>query len=180
MPGDVHGGVDECGGENRAGLAPRPPVEEACNGGQDHVAPVWETHVGDVREAEENRGGPPSGKIAMGSARKQVLEQAAEEKLFGPSGEEENAERNEGQGLQLRPLRFELNEMNCLAQRNSDTAENDEACRDEKVPMAAPAEGVTDAIDAVQKQETCERDVHAEEDSENVGKTPARVRPQPV
>src|SRR2546426_12719071 len=35
MPGDVHGGMDQVGGEDRAGLAPRPAVEEAGDGGQD-------------------------------------------------------------------------------------------------------------------------------------------------
>src|SRR5712692_6006680 len=169
MPGDVHGGVDECGGENRAGLAPRPPVEKAGNGGQDHVAPVWETHVGDVREAEENRSGPPAGKIAMGSARKQVLEQAAEEKLFGPSGEEENAERNERQRLQLRPLWFKLNEMYELAQWNGDAPEGNEACCDEEAPMAAPADRIADPVDAAEKQEARECDVDAKEHGENVG-----------
>src|SRR5207245_3948207 len=147
---------------------------------QDRVAPVGEAHIGNVREAEENRGGPPTGKIAIRSARKHILEQAAEEKLFGPSGEEENAEGNEGQRPQLRPLRIELNEMDCLAQRNGDACENDETCRDEEAPMVAPPDGVADTIDAAQKQETCKRDVHAEEDRENVGKTPARVRPEPV
>src|SRR2546425_4341919 len=176
VPGDVHRGMDQCGGENRAGLAPSPAVEKTGDGGQDHVAPVGEAHIGNVREAEENRGGPPAGKIAIRSARKHILEQAAEEKLFGPSGEEENAEGNEGQGLQLRPLRIELNEMDCLAQRNGDAGENDETCRDEEAPMVAPPDGVADTIDAAQKQETCKRDVHAEEDRENVGKTPARVR----
>src|SRR5260370_34870833 len=109
-----------------------------------------------------------------------ILQQAAEEKFFGPSGEEENAEGNVGQRLQLRPLRIELNEMYCLAQRNSDAGENDEACRDEEAPMMAPPNGVADAIDAAQKQETGNDDVDAEEDSENVGETPARVRPEPV
>src|SRR6266481_1104829 len=58
MPGDIDGGVDERGGENRAGLAPSPAVEKPGDGGQDHIAPVGEAHVGDVREPEENGGGP--------------------------------------------------------------------------------------------------------------------------
>src|SRR6266404_4950787 len=59
-------------------------------------------------------------------------------------------------------------------------SENDETCGDEKAPMVAPPDGVGDAIDATQKQETSKCDVDAEEDSENVGKTAARVRPEPV
>src|SRR6267378_2817353 len=142
MPCNIHGGVEQCGGENRAGLAPSPTVEKTGDGGQDYVAPVGEAHVGDVREAEENGGGPPAGKIALRSTRKQILEEA----------EEENADGNEGQRLQLRPLRIELNEMDGLAQGNGDASENDETCGDEKAPMMAPPAGVADAIDAEQKQ----------------------------
>src|SRR5882762_5237245 len=180
MPCNIHGGVEQCGGENRTGLAPGPAVEKTGDGGQDYITPVGEAHVGDVRKAEENGGDPPAGKIALRCTRKQILEEAAEEKLFGPSGEAENAERNEGQRLELRPLRIELNEMGCLAQGNGDASENDETCGDEKAPMMAPPDGVADAIDAAQKQETGKRDVDAEEDSENVRKTAARVRPKPV
>src|SRR5216683_679424 len=92
VPGDIDGGVDQCGGKDRTGLAPCPPVEKAGDGGQDYVAPVGKAHVGDVRESEENGSGPPAGKLAIRSARKQVLEQAAEEQLFRPRGEEQNAE----------------------------------------------------------------------------------------
>src|SRR6267378_7916425 len=180
MPCNIHGGVEQGGSKNRAGLAPGPAVEKTGDGGQDYITPVGEAHVGDVRKAEENGGDPPAGKIALRCTRKQVLEQAAEEKLFGPSGEAENAERNEGQRLELRPLRVELNEVYCLAQWNADASENDETCGDEKAPMVAPPDGVGDAIDAAQKQETSKCDVDAEEDSENVGKTAARVRPEPV
>src|SRR5256885_7434843 len=58
-------------------------------------SPVWKAHVGDVREAKENGSGPPAGEVAMRSAREHVLQQAAEEELFGPRGEKENAERSE-------------------------------------------------------------------------------------
>src|SRR5260370_19790319 len=180
MPGDSDGGGDEGGGENRAGLAPSPAVEKPGDGGQDHIAPVGEAHVGDVRDPEENGGGPPAREIALGRARKQILEQAAEEELFGPSSEEENAEGNEGQRPQLRPLRIELNEMDCMAHGDGDARENDEACRDEEAQMVAPADGVADAIDAAQKQETSKRDVHAEKNRENVGETSAGVRPEPM
>ena len=93
IPGDVHGGVDQGGGKNRAGFAPRPAVEKPGDGGQDHVAPVGKTHVGDVREAEEDGSGPPADNVTIRSAREEVLEQAAEEKFLGPCGEEENSER---------------------------------------------------------------------------------------
>src|SRR5713226_9885262 len=93
VPHDVDGGMDQCRGENRAGFAPRPAVEKAGDGGEDHVAPVGKAHVGDVREAEENGSGPPAGKIALGASRKHVLQQAAEENLFWPRREEQNAKR---------------------------------------------------------------------------------------
>src|SRR6266481_1187812 len=78
MPSDVHGGVEQRGGENRAGLAPRPAVEKTGDGGQDHIAPVGKAHVGDVGEAKENGSGPPASEFTMRGARKHVLKQAAE------------------------------------------------------------------------------------------------------
>src|SRR5260370_26315952 len=92
VPGDVQGGVDQSGGEKRAGLAPGPAVEKAGDGSQDHVAPVGKAQVGDVRKAENNRGDPPTREIALGGTGQHVLEQAAEEKLFRPGGEKQNAE----------------------------------------------------------------------------------------
>src|SRR5260370_2813322 len=52
VPVDGAGGVDQRGGENRAGLAPGPAVEKAGDGSQDHVAPVGKAQVGDVRKAK--------------------------------------------------------------------------------------------------------------------------------
>src|SRR5467141_675746 len=115
MPGDIDGGVDQYGGENRTGFAPRPAVEEAGDGGQDHVAPVGKAHVGDVRKAKENGSGPPAGRIAVGCSRKHVLQQAAKEKFFGPGREKENAERKKREGLPLRPVRRKFDEVHALA-----------------------------------------------------------------
>src|SRR5216683_7539041 len=156
MPGDVHGGVEQGGGEDRAGLAPRPAVEKAGDGGEDHVALVGETHVGDVREAEKDGGGPPAGQVALAGADEQVLQQAAEEQLFGPSGEKENAQRKKRERLQLRPLRRKFHEVHGLAQRNGDAAEDDKARGDEKTPMMSPANGIADAVEAAEKQEDCQ------------------------
>src|SRR6267378_1949989 len=180
MPGDVHGGVDQGGGENRAGLAPRPAVEKAGDGGQDHVAPVGKAHVGDVRKAKENGSGPPAGKIAVGCSRKHVLQQAAEEKLFWPRRKEQNAKRQKRERLPLRPLRCKFDEAHGLAQRNGDAAENDETRHDEETPAAAPADRIADAVDAAEKQERRKRNVYAEKHGKNVGEPPARERPQPV
>src|SRR5712664_4751285 len=180
VPGDIDGGVEQGGGENRAGLAPRPAVENAGDGGQGHVTPVGKAHVGDVRKAEENRGGPPSGEVAMRSTRKHVLQQAAEEQLFGPRGEKENAERKERKRLPLGPLRFELNEVDRVAQGNGDAGENHKTRHDEEAPVVAPADGITDAADAAEEQEACQRDVNAEKHGEHVGEAPAWKRPKPV
>src|SRR5712692_6258114 len=84
VPGGVDGGVDQRGGEDGVGAAPGPAVEEAGDGGEDDVTPVGEAKVGDVGEAEEDRSGPPAGQIALAGAREHVLQQAAEEKFFGP------------------------------------------------------------------------------------------------
>src|SRR6202171_3159560 len=180
MPGDIDGGVDQGGGENRAGLAPRPAVEKAGDGGQDHVTPVGKANVGDVRKAEENGSGPPAGKIAVGCSSKHVLQQAAEEKLFWPRREEQNAQRQKRERFPLRPLRRKLDEVHGLAQRNGDAAENDETRHDEETPTAAPADRIADAVDAAEKQERRKRDVYAEKHGENVGEPPPPHRPQPV
>ena len=65
VPGGVDGGVHQGGSKDGTGLPPGPSVEKAGKGGENHVAPIGKAHVGDVGEAEENRGGPPSGKIAL-------------------------------------------------------------------------------------------------------------------
>src|ERR1700682_4684544 len=180
MPGDIDGGVDQGGGENRAGLAPRPAVEKAGDGGQDHVTPVGKANVGDVRKAEENGSGPPAGKIAVGCSSKHVLQQAAEEKLFWPRREEQNAQRQKRERFPLRPLRRKLDEVHGLAQRNGDAAEKDANRHDEETPTAAPADRIADAVDATEKQERRKRDVYAEKHGKNVGEAPAGERPQPV
>src|SRR5258708_32953638 len=70
--------------------------------------------------------------------------------------------------------------MDRVAQRNGDAAEDEETGENEEAPTTAPADGIADAVDAAEKRERRQRDVHAEEHSENVGKTAARIRPEPV
>ena len=53
--GDVHQGVDECAGNQRARFHPRVAVEQSCDSGQKHVLPVREWRVEDVRQAENHR-----------------------------------------------------------------------------------------------------------------------------
>src|SRR5258708_3839738 len=118
--------MDEGRGEDRTSLAPGPAVEEAGDGGEDDVAPIGEVIIGDVREAEENGGGPPAHEVALGRSRKHVLQQPAEEKFFGPRGEKENTDGEKRERLPLPPLRRKFDEVHGLAQRNGDTSENDE------------------------------------------------------
>src|SRR5260370_1634676 len=44
----------------------------------------------------------------------------------------------------------------------------------------AQANGIADAADAAEEQETRQRDVNAEKHGKNVGEAPARKRPEPV
>src|SRR5689334_8922191 len=94
VPGYINSGMDQRRRENRAGFAPGPAIEKSGDGGEDHIAPIRKAHVGDVREAKDDRGDPPTSEIALSGTRKDILQQPAEEKLFGPSGEKENAERD--------------------------------------------------------------------------------------
>src|SRR6266849_7879999 len=93
VPSSVDGGVDQRGGEDGVRAAPGPAVEEAGDGSEDDVTQVGEAKVGDVGEAEEDRRGPPARQIALAGACEHVLQQAAEEKFFGPGGKEEMAKK---------------------------------------------------------------------------------------
>src|SRR5260370_29939376 len=70
--------------------------------------------------------------------------------------------------------------MERVARRNGEAAEDEETGKNEEAPMTAPADGIADAVDAAEKREGRQRDVYAEEHGENVGKTAARIRPEPV
>src|SRR6266581_2318687 len=180
--------MDQRGGENRAIFAPGPAVEKACDRSQHDVTPVRKVVIGDVREAEENGGCPPTHEIALACTRKYVLEQTAEEKLFGPGGEEQNAYGKNRKRFQrtppYRPRRtpraLKLDEMHTQSQRNGDAGENDETREDKEAPVASPADRITDAVDAAKKDECRERDIHAEEHGENVGEAAAREGPEPM
>src|SRR5215467_1199213 len=105
MPGGVHGSVDERGGKNGARSAPGPAVEDARDGGQDHVAPVGKAKIRYVGEAEKHGGGPPACHFALRCARQSILQQAPEEKFFGPRREEENAKPCKRQRFPVAPPR---------------------------------------------------------------------------
>src|SRR6267142_6323676 len=98
VPQDVDGGMDQGGSEDGTRFAPDPAIEEAGDRSKENVTPVWEVQVGDVREAEEDGGGKPSDGFAFGGLRKKILQQAAEEELFRPGGEDQNGrgKRKEG------------------------------------------------------------------------------------
>ena len=65
MPQDVHGSVDQSRSEDRARLAPRPSIEKARDGSEQHVAPVGKAHVGDVGETKKKGSGPPAREVAF-------------------------------------------------------------------------------------------------------------------
>src|SRR5260370_14949188 len=108
------------------------------------------------------------------------MQQAAEQKLFGPGSEKENAERKERKRLQLGQLRFELNEVDRVSEGTGDAGENHKTRRDEEAPGMAPADGIADAADAAEGHETRQRAVNAEKHRKNVGAAPAPKRPDPV
>src|SRR5690242_2334741 len=111
MPSGVHGAMDQCGSKNGSGSAPRPAVENSRDGRQNHIAPIWESQIGYVGEAKQDRSGPPAGNFAFGRAGQKILQQATKEKLFRPGGEEKNAQRSQREGLPFVPLRLKLNEV---------------------------------------------------------------------
>src|ERR1700730_10736730 len=100
-----------------------------------------------MREAEEDRSGPPAGKVAFARAGEDVLKQAAEKKFFGPGGEEQNCDGKEWKGAPRVPLRCELNEVHTSAKRDGDGAEDEEAAEHVESPAPAPADVVSDARD---------------------------------
>src|SRR6266404_8127947 len=180
MPQDVHGSVDQSRSEDRARLAPRPSIEKARDGSEQHVAPVGKAHVGDVGETKKKGSGPPAREVAFRGTGHHVLEQAAKEELFRPGGKKENAEREQRQRFPFAEARSKFNEVDGLAEWNGDAAEDDEAGEHEKAPVAAPADGIADAVDAAQEHERGERDVDAEQHRKNVREAPTGIGPQPV
>jgi len=90
VPSCIDGGVHQGRSKDGTGFPPSPPVKKAGKRSQNHVAPVGEAHIADVGKAEQNRGGPPSGKIALRCLGEEVLQQAAKQELFWPGGEKEN------------------------------------------------------------------------------------------
>src|SRR5207237_3265270 len=101
VPEDVDSGMDEGRSEDGIGFAPGPTVEESGNGSQQDVAPIGKMQVCDVREAEEDRGGDPADGVAVGGARKKILQQAAEEKFFREGGKEKNSDGKWDEGFPL-------------------------------------------------------------------------------
>ena len=110
--------------EDRPRPAPSPPIKQSGNRRQNHVAPIWETHVGDVREAEQHRSRPPARHLALRRSRQQILQQPAEQKLLRPSRETQNRQGQEGKRLPLRPTWRKLYKMNDGAEWNGDRGEH--------------------------------------------------------
>src|SRR5260370_10042699 len=109
-----------------------------------------------------------------------MREKAAEEKCVRAGGEEEDGEAEKWERAPRVPLRRELDEAHRLTEWNGDGPENDEAANDVESPSAAPADVVADAGELAHQDKSGERDVDAEEHSENVGEASARIGPDPV
>src|SRR5690242_17794162 len=90
MPGGVHQSVNDSRGKNRSALAPGPAVKESRDRRENHVTPVGEPKIGDVRETEQDRSGPPAGKLALARARQQILQQPAKQKFLRPRRKAKN------------------------------------------------------------------------------------------
>src|ERR1700687_261821 len=180
MPGGVDASVDQRGGEDGVGAAPGPAIEETGDGGEEDVAPVGKTEVGDVREAEEDRSSPPAGDIACAGPREHILEQPPEEKFFRPGVEEKDGDGEKREREPRVPLRRKVEEVHAAAERDGDGAEDEEAGEYEKTPAAAPADVVADAGNFADKDEGGESDIEAEQHGENVGEACVGIRPEPV
>src|ERR1700674_1195787 len=103
--------MNDRGREDRSTLPPGPAIEQPRNRRQDHVAPIRETHVGNVRKAKNNRSRPPPRQIALARLREHVLQYPTEKKLLGPRREQKDRDGKKRYGLPFTPLRSELDKM---------------------------------------------------------------------
>lgn len=162
VPEDVYAGVDQGGGEDGIGFAPGPAVEEACDGGEEDVAPVGEVLVvGDVGKAEEDGGGDPASGVAVGGAREKILQEAAEEKFFRPGSEKKNGDRERKEGFPFVDVRGVDEEVDFQTERNDYAGDEDERAEDVEGPVGAPGDVVADAFAAAEEKKSCDGDVDA-------------------
>src|SRR5438034_5525656 len=77
-------------------------------------------------------------------------------------------------------LPISLNEAHARSERHGDTRKSEEAGQDEKAPITAPADRVTDAVGVAQEHERRERHVQAQQNGHGVGELPAGKGPEPV
>src|SRR5882724_10893042 len=151
--------MDDGGREDRICFAPSPAVEKAGDRREDDVPPVRESSIGNVGQPEKERSRPPAGQIAFRGARQHILQQAAKQELFLPSGEKKNGQTGERKRFPVVPAWRERNEVQGFAEGNRDDGEGHEAGENEKSPVMAPADVVTDAVDAAKEHEDCERQI---------------------
>ncbi len=84
------------GGAHAALTAPCPAVEDACDGGQQNIAPVEvQRALVEVGEAKEDRGGSKS-RPSSHSPFKKILKPSAKEEFFGNGDEEEGEDPRAG------------------------------------------------------------------------------------
>src|SRR5262245_20984926 len=139
VPKSVNKRVNDRGGENRSRLAPSPPIEKSGDGRKNDVTPIRKSPVGDMREAKQQRSGPPTRQVAPGRARQHTLQQAAKQEFFRPGRKEEDRQCCEGKRSPRTPVRSEGDEVQRLTKENGDSREDREVSEDEETPVAAPS-----------------------------------------
>src|SRR5262245_37139697 len=123
MPKHIHSRMHQRRSKNGIGAPPRPSVKKSRDGSENHVAPIREAAIRNMREAKKQRSSPPARKVALRSPREQVLQQSAEQKLFRPRRKKQNSKRNRGQTLPLVRLQIPYDEVQLHSHRNCDARE---------------------------------------------------------
>src|SRR5580704_6825850 len=90
VPDRIDQRVHHCRSKDRPRPAPSPSIKQPGNRRQDHIAPIWETHIRNMREPEQHRRRPPARHLAFRRPRQHILQQATEQKFLWPSRETQN------------------------------------------------------------------------------------------
>ena len=78
VPGDVYQGVDQRAGHKRARPHPDVAVKQPSDRSQQHVLPVREWRMEDVRKAKDYRSDDQTRPRILERSREQILQQASE------------------------------------------------------------------------------------------------------
>src|ERR1700689_1521279 len=148
VPDRIHQRVHDRRREDRPRLSPRPSIKQSRDRRQNYVAPVREPHIRNMRKPEQDRRHHPSHIFIPARPRQYVLQQPAEQELFGPRGKTQNRERQKGKRFPLAPPRRKLHEVHRRPQRNSNRRKGEETTRNVNSPSRPPADVVADAAES--------------------------------